>query len=169
MKDEDEPTAEELREAEALAAALAGKPADRAPPPEALETAALLRYAHGEGRLAPARQAALGERARGAAMAALRPRRRRLWWWLLLAPAAASAAMAVVVVGASSRQAPTAVATAPAPEPPLQLPPLPPRLVQAQAAAARGGAAALAALDTEMRAYRRALYHQLGAGRGGAR
>ena len=62
----DEPTPAEVREAEALRRALAGERPDSAPPPEALETAALLRYAGSAGGLDPARREALRGRLRSA-------------------------------------------------------------------------------------------------------
>src|SRR5688572_33450767 len=91
MKD-DEPTPEELREAEALARALESDPSGSAPPPEALEVAALLRHAHGEGQLDPARAQAMAARLRGL----VRPPRRR-WLWLAAPLLAGAAAIALLV------------------------------------------------------------------------
>src|SRR4051794_18648158 len=97
---DDEPTADEQREAAALAEALA-EPAPGAPPAgpapaDALATAALLRYAHTGGRLDPVRQAAIGAAARGAVTARV-PRRRWLWWLAPALPAAAGLAVLLAV------------------------------------------------------------------------
>jgi hypothetical protein len=132
---DDEPTPEERREAEALARALEGRPAEGVPA-DALAAAALLRYARSEGRLDPARAAAVGRR--------LQPGLRR-WWWLAVVPVAAAAAIVLVARA------------------PLRLPPAPKELLVTQAAAARGGAAELEALDRQMREYRRALFAAGGA------
>lgn len=59
--DDDEPTEDELREAEALARALDRGTGTSELPEDALETAALLRYAHGEGDLADNRKKAIFE------------------------------------------------------------------------------------------------------------
>jgi hypothetical protein len=145
MKD-DEPTPEELREAEALARALEGAPSESAPPPEALETAALLRHAHGGGQLDPARAQALAAKLR----AEVRPRRRR-WWWAVLVPVAVGTAGVMLFATTMQRRGPA-------------LPPLPapgPAVLAAQAEAARGRPQALADLDAQMRAYRQALYARL--------
>jgi hypothetical protein len=144
MKD-DEPTPEELREAEALARALEGAPAESAPPPEALETVALLRYGQSGGQLDPARARGLAAKVRGE----LRPRRRR-WWWIAVTPLAVGAAGLVMVSLVHRRGA--------------ALPPLPapaPALLAAQAEAAQGRPQALAELDLQMRAYRQAMYARL--------
>jgi hypothetical protein len=133
---DDESTPEERREAEALARALEGRPAEGVPA-DALATAALLRYARSEGRLDPARAAAVGRR--------LQPGLRR-WWWLAVVPVAAAAAGIVIASRA-----------------PLRLPPPPKQVLSTQAAAAHGGVAELDALDRQMRAYRRALFAAGGA------
>jgi len=91
MKD-DEPTPEEQREAEALARALDGDPAGSAPPPEALEVAALLRHAHGDGQLDPARAQAMASKLRTGV-----PRPRRRWPWLLVPLAAGVTAVALLI------------------------------------------------------------------------
>jgi hypothetical protein len=142
MKD-DEPTPEEQREAEALARALEGAPSDSAPPPEALEVAALLR--HGGGDLDPARARAVADRVRPVVR---RPRRR---WLLVLAPLAMGAAALVVLPVMRRPTLPRLAA----------LPPPAPALLAAQAQAARGQGQALEALDTQMRAYRQALFAKL--------
>lgn len=143
MKD-DEPTPEELREAEALARALDGDPSGSAPPPEALEVAALLRHAHGQG-LDPARAQALAAQLRSQVR---RPRRR--WPWLL-APVLAGAAAVALLIPWRRRELP-ALSAMPAPSP---------SLLAAQAEAARGGVPALSGLDAQMRAYRRQLFDRL--------
>jgi len=122
MKDDD-PTPEELRDAEALARALEGAPSASAPPPGTLETAALLR--HGAGQLDPARAQALAAQLR----AELRPRRRR-WPWLVLVPLAAGVA-ASVLVPLVRRPALPRLSSLPAPSP---------ALLAAQAEAARRAA-----------------------------
>jgi hypothetical protein len=146
MKD-DEPTPEEQREAEALARALEGAPAESAAPPEALETAALLRHAHGEGRLDPARAQALGAKLR----AEVRPPRRR-WIWLLAPLAAGVTAAALLLFLRPAPRGLPALASLPAPAP---------ALLAAQGEAARGKGQALASLDQQMRAYRRELFDRL--------
>jgi hypothetical protein len=154
MTTDDEPTPEELREAEALARALEGEAGAGAAPPEALEAAALLRYARSEGALAPGRQAAVGERVRAPVAAALRPRRR--WWlWAGLAPLATAGALSLLLVRAQRPKLAASVA-------PMLLPPPSAALLQTQAAAARGDARALGRLDLEMREYRQAVYARLG-------
>jgi hypothetical protein len=157
MKD-DEPTPEEQREAEALARALAGeRPDAAAPPPEALEAAALLRHARSGGQLDPARQQALAERLR--AELGPRPRRRRSPWLWLLAPLGAGAAAALILaVGAPRPRELPRLTT---------LPPPAPSLLAAQARAARGQPAALASLDAQMRSYRRELHERLRSSGGG--
>jgi hypothetical protein len=149
MKD-DEPTPEELREAEALARALDGAPPGSAPPPGALETAALLRYAQSAGQLDPARAQALAAKVRGE----LRPRRRR--WSLILAPLALGVAGAFALVlmftPATPRRPAASLSSLPTPAP---------SLLAAQTEAARGRSQALADLDAQMRAYRRTLFEKI--------
>ena len=157
----DEPTPTEASEAEALRRALAGERPDRPPPPEALETAALLHYARSAGRLDPARRDAV----RGRLRSALPGRRRRRWIWALAPlPVVAAAVMLMTVPLSSYRSAPPVSATAPPLPSSLPSPPLPPpspSLLEAQAAAARGDRQALATLDLEMRAYRQAMLDRL--------
>ena len=129
-------------EAEALARALDGAAPETAPPPEALEAAALLRHAKSEGALDPARLQALGAKLR----AEVRPPRRRRWWIWILPPLAVGAAVLLLV---------------PRTRPPLTLPTPAASLLAAQAEAARGNGEALASLDEQMRSYRRALYERL--------
>jgi hypothetical protein len=145
MTDDDEPTPEERREAEALARALDGAPSDSVPPPEALETAALLRHAKRGGELDPARALALAAKLRAGVRA---PRRR--WPWIALAPLALGAAALLLM--------PTMLARKAGPGP--VLPPPAPSLLAAQAEAARGQLGALADLDARMRAYRQALFRR---------
>jgi len=141
---EDEPTPEELREAEALARALDGAAPESAPPPEALEVAALLRHAHGDGQLDPARAQELAARLR----ANVRPPRRR-WLWLL-APLVVGTAALVLLLPAPRPQLPQLTAL-PAPSA---------ALLAAQAEAARGRGQ-LSGLDAQMRTYRRQLFERL--------
>ena len=161
--DDDEPTAEELAEAEALARALepgaAAVPGGGRPAPEdALATAALLRHARQVGA-APAPVAA-----QAAAARALESRRRApRWRWLIPAfalPVAAVVTLVSTVTLRSSRVGSGASA------PPVPLPAPAITLLEAQARAARGRAD-LAALDQQMRAYRDALYGALATREGG--
>jgi hypothetical protein len=147
MKDED-PTPEEQREAEALARALDGGAGD--PPADALATAGLLRYARGEG-LDPTRAAALRAKAR--------PRPRRRWVWVV-APLAVAAALILFLVPATTMYQVQSVPQPAAPTAPSWPPPTA-ALLEAQAAAARGGPGALERLDTGMRSYRQALFARL--------
>jgi hypothetical protein len=157
MNDDEQPTAEELRQAQALARALAGHTEDERPPVEALEAAGLLGFARSGGALAADRAAALRQRLRPGAVAALRPRRRRLIWAWMTAPVVAAVGALVVLV------------TRPAPPFPGGWPPAPPPLLQAQAAAARGEPGAIGRLDEQMRDYRQQLLARIrprgGAGR----
>jgi hypothetical protein len=169
MKPEDEqPTEEELREAAALAAALEGAPAaaagadPAAAPADALETAALLRHARAPLVVPPALEPIAAAQA-GAVLDARRARRRlrgRAW---MIPAIAAPAAAAVFLFTMTLRQTAPPPTTAGAPPPPADL-------LAAQAQATRGGreaSAALATLETKMRAYRRQ-YHD-GLRRGGGR
>jgi hypothetical protein len=163
------PTPDEEREAAALARALERSGgAEEAAPPDALAAAALLRYAHGGGDLDPSRGRSLaaGLAAELAARVAPTAPPRR-WWsrrWLWIAgPLAGAAAMALVlVVGTARFRAARAPGGATPPPPSVAL-------LEAQAAAARGEARAWAALDREMRAYRRDLFAQLAGAREGRR
>ena len=176
MKPEDEePTEEELREAAALAAALepdaaartegvgAGGDAPHAPG-DALETAALLRQARAPLAVPPAHEPIAAARV-GPALDARRSRgRRRARLWIatsLVAPAAAAAWLLFATT--LNRHA-----TSPA----ASLPPAPTAdLLAAQAEATRGGgqaSAALTALDSKMRAYRRQYHEGLRRRGGGA-
>lgn len=100
---DDDPTPEELREAEALVEALDRGRASEGLPEEALETAALLRYSADGGRLAERRQREILEEVLGASRAvAVRPR----WWsalWvksgLAVAGAVVAVAVAVMIIG----------------------------------------------------------------------
>jgi hypothetical protein len=146
MQDDDEPTADEQAQAEALARALAGEPEGQRPPPEALDSAALLGFARSGGTADPARLAAVRDRTRADVLAGLRPRRKRRWWAWMSAPLAAGAAAGLVL------------ATRPAPRFSDSRWPAPPAaLLETQAAAARGERGALGRLDEQMRVYRQAL------------
>jgi len=174
MKPEDEePTEEELREAAALAAALEpgaaarkdGARGDAAPAPgDALETAALLRQARAPLAVSPAHEPIAAAHVAPALDARRSRGRRRARVWIatsLVAPAAA--AVWLLFAMTVSRQA--------AP-PAANLPPAPTAdLLAVQAAATRGGgqaSAALAALDSKMRAYRRQYHEGLRRHGGGA-
>lgn len=166
MKD-DEPTPEELREAEALARALEGAPSEAAPPPEALEAAALLRHAHRGGELDPARAQVIAAGLRAQVQQQPRPPRRRRWIWLL-PPLAVGAAALVLLLPMTLLRRPDSV------PPPAVTGPLPrltafpapgAALLAAQAEAARGGGQGLGDLDAQMRAYRQALFARLREGR----
>jgi hypothetical protein len=166
MKDEDEQpdqpeqaSEDELREAAALADALEGRPATQAPaapPDDALEAAALLHQARAPIAVPPA----LEPRVMAQVAAALEVRRargrRRARVWIatsLIAPAAAAAWLLLATV--PSRHARMSALPPPAPTADL---------LAAQAEAIRGGGqagAALARLDSEMRAYRRAYHERL--------
>lgn len=152
MKDDDPSTPEEQREAEALARALAGQASESAPPPDALEAAALLRYAH-RGELDPGRAAALGAGVR----AGLARRPRRSWWLWVVAPLGTGLAMMTLFGVNMSRRVPPLPALPPLPAPTAAL-------LETQAAAARGRGEALGDLDAQMRSYRRELFARLQAG-----
>jgi hypothetical protein len=136
-------TAEELAQAEALAKALDGTRADLGPE---LETASLLRQAHGTHIPDVLDQV----------LPTLRARPRRRWWLLpvLLVPAT----VGLLVVGA------TMVSHRPVPQSigqnciPAQAGLPSAELLAAQANAARGDRAALAALEAEMRRSRPRIY-----------
>jgi hypothetical protein len=169
LPEDEAPTPDEEREAAALARALEPSGgAEEAAPPDALAAAALLRYAHGGGGLDPSRgrtlAAGLGAELAARVAPTAPPRR---WWsrrWLWVAgPLAGAAAMAsVLVVGTARYRAASAPERATPPAPSVAL-------LEAQAAAARGDARAWAALDREMRAYRRDLFAQLAGAREGRR
>jgi len=160
MKDEDEqrePSEDELREAAALADALEGGPATPgSPPADALEAAALLHHARAPIAVPPALEPRVMAEV-AAALDARRARgRRRARVWIatsLIAPAAAAAWLLFATV--PSRHARMSAMPPPAPTADL---------LAAQAEAIRGGGqagAALARLDSEMRAYRRAYHERL--------
>ncbi len=155
MNWDDEPSPEELAEAAALAAALE-RPAGTATPDEPLAdllpVAALLRDTAAPPLPAARSAALLHQLQRRQAAAQPRPWARWLRW---LAPAgalaAASAAAVVLLTGVSS---------------PTPLPPVPAALLRAQAQAATGDEAALAALEDGLRGYRRAWLRSLRASYG---
>jgi len=175
MKPEDEePTEKELREAAALAAALEPDAAARTngargdahvpAPGDALETAALLRQARAPLAVPPAHEPIATAHVAPALDARRSRGRRRARLWIatsLIAPVAA--AVWLLFATTVSRQA--------AP-PAANLPPAPTAdLLAVQAAATRGGdqaSAALAALDSKMRAYRRQYHEGLRGRTGGA-
>lgn len=148
MQDDDEATDEEGREAEALARALdgGGEPG-AATPTDALAVSALLRHGLGAGDLDPARAQAISARVRKGVV----PGRRWGRWWLWIAPPVAALVTAGVLL-VPLRRSPLAPGSAPLPSG---------ALLAAQAAAARGGGEGLAALDRQMREYRRAIFQQM--------
>lgn len=173
MRDEDV-SAEEAREAEALARALGGEPAGAAGPPrDAVEAAAMLRHADGE--LSDARQEAIlaellgelddagGARAPRVQRPPLAAEDRPFWgdfdlvsWLRWLVPAGAAAALGAVAL-LSLRSAPDATEL---PRPGLAL-------LEAQGAALRGAGAG--ELDREMAGYRSQIYGALEGRYGGER
>lgn len=149
MPDDDIPTEEERREAEALARALERGHAAADLPEDALETAHLLRYSHDGGALGPDRRDAI----LADVLEHARPperRKRSLWLriWLGLGAATAAAA-AIVLFRVASPEPPVAAA----------LPDPPKRLLRAQANATTGRD--LASVDSEMKGYRIAVYDAL--------
>jgi hypothetical protein len=154
----------ERREAEALARALEapGQPGGAAPA-DAVEVAGVLRRGRAPRLLAPDREAAVAARLEPALAARRARRRRRVGLWVASALAVPAAAAAALVLSPVALRAPAAPALAAAPPPP------PPDLLRAQAAAAREGARALAALDEQMRHYRRDFLDGLERSRGGRR
>jgi hypothetical protein len=169
--DEPSPSDDEVREAQALAAALEpdaaarkdGAAAVTPAPGDALETASLLRQTRPPLAVPPAHEPVAAAHVAPALDARRSRGRRRARVWLatsLVAPAAA-AAWLLFATTLSRHAAPPAA----------HLPPRPTAdLLAAQAEATRGGGqagAALAALDSKMRAYRRQ-YHEDLRRRGGA-
>ncbi len=142
--DDDAPTADELREAEALARALEAGPGGRDAPDDALGAAALLRYAKDGGALAPDRAerilaAALPKKRRSPVLA------RRWGWFGALGLGFAAAATALLVLSPRRSEA---------------LPPPPRGLLEVEASAATESAD-LDALNREMKSYRGAVYASL--------
>jgi hypothetical protein len=169
MKPEDEqpPSEEELREAEALAAALEqdarGANAEAGPPGEVLETAALLRHARTPLAVPPAHEPIAAAQSAEALDARRARGRRRVARWITTSLVVPAVAAAFLLVRPTSERAPALRSASPAPSP---------SLLAAQAAATRGGSdvgAALARLDLEMRAYRRQYHEGLRRGSGSAR
>jgi hypothetical protein len=149
IQDDDEPTAEELEAAEALARALDRGHAAPATPDDALETAALLRYSKDGGALDEGRAAALFEDAMSRARAPKARSRTRFWLFGVLGLAAAGAASLVLV---NRAEAPASAALLPAP---------PRRLLDAELEAAGTRTASLDALSTETAEYRALVYSRL--------
>ena len=148
--DEDEPTPEELEEAERLARALERGNAPGGVPEDALATAALLRFAKDGGALDPDRSRAIFEDAVKNARP-LRAAKKRIRFTLfgLLGVAAAGAASVVLVVRSQSA------------EPAASLPAPPRALLEAQVAAASGAPGNLDALALETAQYRGRVYASL--------
>jgi hypothetical protein len=151
--DDEEPSEDELREAAALAAALEADAGDRDAPADALEAAALLRHARAPIALPPAHEPIATAQAAQALDARRTRGRRRARRWIVTSLLMPGLAAAWLMVSTTARRAaPPAAAALPAPSPDL---------LAAQAEAARGDRAALARLDLEMRAYRRAFHEGL--------
>ena len=148
VEDEPDPTPEELREAQALARALAADVPETEAPRDALETAALLRSTRSTGVLAPERERARAAGVGGAAPGERRPRPRR---WL---PVMALGASLALVASLLLFLRPSGPPSAPG-RPPLEL-------LEAQARAAAREPGALTALDREMQLYRRQIHSSLG-------
>lgn len=172
MSDE-EPTEEELREAEALVQALERGSSRNALPEDALETAALLRYSRDGGALPEERRRAVlddllanAKPAEAAGRARSARRARWLRWLVPLAGlgAAAGAVLLMTVTAGQQEPMPSAAQESTAQEstaPRFELPPPPAELLTAQAAAAGGTAREAEALSTRMRGYRREVYAAL--------
>ena len=147
MPDDDEPTAEELEEAAALARALERGQSHGRVPDDALEAAHLVRYSKDGGALGPRQSEDILtdvlERARP-------PSPSRARRFTLLGMLALGAAAGVVFV--LSPRAPEAAARLPEP---------PRALLAAQAEAVRTSVGGLAALSTEMAPYRASMYTAL--------
>jgi hypothetical protein len=168
-EDEQNPSADELREAAALAAALegdaaatgAGGGAGEPGVSDALEAAALLRNARAPLAVPAAHEAIVAAHAAPAldARRVRRSSRARIW---IATSLAATAAAGWLLFATTLKSAPSRMAAA-------ALPPAPADLLAAQAEAARGGSqtrAALAALDLKMRDYRRQYQQSLRHGGG---
>ncbi|HVU03103.1 MAG TPA: hypothetical protein VHE30_15185 [Polyangiaceae bacterium] len=142
---DDEPTEEELREAEALARALERGHAPPGTPEDALGAAAFLRFTKDGGSLsAEDSERILEDALRNARLPVRTPWRFRLFGVLGLAGAAAAVLLIV------ARQAPSGEL------------PVPPRaLLEAQVDVASGKVASLDALGAETAAYRRAVFASL--------
>jgi hypothetical protein len=162
MSDDDEPTEEELAEAEALARALDRGTGDEVPD-DALETAALVRYSHDGGVLADDRKSAIW--AEVLDKARVPETKAQAGWafswlkWLVPAFSLAAATAVAVVVMNGDDDAPSSAGLR-APE--AELLPLPEtELLQAQARAASGAPEAAEELERRMRTYRSDLYAAL--------
>jgi hypothetical protein len=142
---DDEPTEEELREAEALARALE-RGQGQGVPGDALQAAAFLRFAKDEGALDGARAADLLQDAMARARRPVRASR-KAWFLGALGLSAAGVATWLTAVNL--------------PEPGAKLPPPPASLLSAQLDAATNRAANLNALRTETEGYRTAVYAAL--------
>lgn len=142
-----DPTEQERREAEALRRGLEGveSPADAAEASDALETAALLRWASDEAGRSPRRHAALRAELLAAPAAAAGGTQGPPDWLRWLFPVAAFAALVVAV----------AFSVVEAPAVPTGLLPAPDQVVLLrQAEAAHAGGGRLAALSAAMGPYR---------------
>lgn len=145
--DDEEPTPEELAEAEELARALDRGHGSGAPT-DALEAAALLRHANDESALEPAK----GEAILNDVLARARPPRRASSWRLILFGAlglSAAAAATLLVLRSEPRFGPSEL-------------PAPPRaLLDAQIQATSTETASLDPLGAELKPYRVSVYSAL--------
>jgi hypothetical protein len=146
-QDDEEPTAEELAEAEALARALERGHATGATPEDALGAAALLRFAKDGGALAPERSERILEDVLGRA----KPRRAR--------PRLGPTLLGLLGLSAAGVASMMFVVRSQAPEP-ASLPAPPRELLEAQLSAANMRSS-LTTLDIETTRYRRAFYAKL--------
>ena len=164
-EDEENASAEELREAAALAAALEDDAAatGSAGLSDALDAAALLRNARAPLAVPAGHEAIVTAHAAPALDARRVRRSRRARTWIATSLAATAAAGWLLFATTLNHRAPSRMAAA------APLPPAPADLLAAQAEAARGGSqtrAALAALDLKMRDYRRQYQQSLRHGEG---
>lgn len=152
MKDDDETTPEEQREAEALVRALERDHAAADLPEDALEAAALLQYSRDGGALDPARKRAIWDDVEKSAKAPAREARpARIWRWLVPGFVTAAAAIALLVLWPWRGGERGAVA----------LPAPPAELIDAQSEAATGSPEAFETLARRMSAYRVEVYATL--------
>lgn len=134
----------EAMEAAALRRAIDQGTGEKDVPGEALEAAALIRFGARGGAIDPAASKRILDELLEARRPARSLGRARAAWWFVPAFGAVAAAAGIVAVVLISR--------------PGTLPRPPVALLRAQAAVAAGGpSSAAAALDVEMRAYRRAV------------
>ena len=169
MSDEEEQTDDEAREAEALVTALERGHAADSLPEDALETAALLRYAQGGGELSREREdallAELFETAKPRVAEEKKPTKLRWLAWLVPMGGLAAAAAALLMFATFGAQE-AAPAAETAARSGTELPAPSADLVRAQLAVA-SGEADLHELSEPMRGYRSAMLAALDGRYGG--